>query len=257
MTKSFIEEVQAMKRRVIAVIVTLLVVLVLASSVAVPTSAQGNVNYVAYISQPGDTLAKLAREFCTTWQEIYELNQAAIGPDPNVLAPETHLVLPDRCGPPSGGSNGVYDRGPRLGANGVVVGNVYTVAWGDTLYSISLRFGVPMSELMRLNGLTSEKIHFGQKLIIPGLAQALPSPPYKDFASGECILNPFADVPLYDYPDGSVVGQTVAGGAWPAIRGVRTSSGQTWYMIDTEPGSGNPPLWVRDRDTTKTGNCSW
>jgi LysM repeat protein len=140
-----------------------------------PAAAQSGVWYETYITQPGDSLAKIARQNCTTWEEIYSLNRDIIGPDSSVLSPGTRLTVPNRCG--SGGSpSGVYDRGPRLHANGTVNGNVYTVAWGDTLYSVSERFGVPVEELMRVNGLTSSKIYSGQQLIIPGLSSQ-PTPP--------------------------------------------------------------------------------
>ena len=40
-------------------------------------------------------------------------------------------------------SDPVYDRGPREHAMGTVSGSYYTVAAGDTFYSIGLRFGLP------------------------------------------------------------------------------------------------------------------
>lgn len=156
-----------------------LVAILATLALAGPATAQSNVPYVAYITAPGDRLAKLAREFCTTWNEIYDLNRGAIGPDANVLFPGTQLIIPNRCGlpgspPPASGGN-VYDRGPRMHANGTVLGNVYTVAWGDSLYSVSQRFGVSMSELAAINGLSSaNKIYGGQKLIIPGLTPGRP-----------------------------------------------------------------------------------
>lgn len=247
-----------MRRKLLMAAAVLLVVLAMTSSTAAPATAQSNVTYVARVTQQGDTLSKLAREFCTTWQEIYDLNRGAIGPDPNDLRPGTQLIIPNRCAPAGGAPGGVYDRGPRMGANGTVTGNAYTVAWGDTLYSISLRFGVPQPELMRVNGLTSSKIYGGQKLIIPGLGQAPPSSPnIKDFAPGECMISPYPNKPMYEYPDGPQQGYFVTSGTWPAIKGARTPSGQVWYMIDTEPDSGNPPSWVLDRDTAKAGNCYW
>ena len=47
--------------------------------------------------------------------------------DPNAITPGMRLTVPNRCGaagPPTG-VPGVYDRGPRLHANGTVSGNVY------------------------------------------------------------------------------------------------------------------------------------
>ena len=44
----------------------------------------------------------------------------------------------------------------------------YTVVSGDTLSHISARFGVPISEIMKANGITSHIIHIGQKLTLNG-----------------------------------------------------------------------------------------
>ncbi|MGB1286762.1 MAG: LysM peptidoglycan-binding domain-containing protein [Aggregatilineales bacterium] len=48
-------------------------------------------------------------------------------------------------------------------------GQTYTVAAGDNLYRISLRFGVPMTALATANNLTNVNLIFvGQQLVIPG-----------------------------------------------------------------------------------------
>lgn len=44
---------------------------------------------------------------------------------------------------------------------------VYVVRWGDTLFSISLRFNTTVPALMAANGLTSYNIYAGQLLVIP------------------------------------------------------------------------------------------
>jgi len=51
---------------------------------------------------------------------------------------------------------------------GVVVGGTtYVVRWGDTLFSISLKFGTTVDAIKEANGLTSDFIIVGQELIIP------------------------------------------------------------------------------------------
>jgi LysM repeat protein len=144
-------------------------------------NAQQKVSYETYVVQRGDTLAKIAGKYCTTWQEVYELNRGAIGPNPNVLYVGTSLKVPNRCG--SGGGSGggsgenVYDRGPRTHANGTVSGNHYTVVRGDTVYSIAARFGITTNKLMRANGIANSRtLRTGQKLIIPGLVSGTPTP---------------------------------------------------------------------------------
>jgi LysM repeat protein len=43
----------------------------------------------------------------------------------------------------------------------------YTVKSGDTLYDIGLKFGVSVTDIKKLNGLTSTALHVGQVLKIP------------------------------------------------------------------------------------------
>jgi len=49
----------------------------------------------------------------------------------------------------------------------VVGGTTYIVRWGDTLFSISLKFGTTVDAIKEANGLTSDFIIVGQELIIP------------------------------------------------------------------------------------------
>jgi LysM repeat protein len=242
----------------------LLVVIMLSLGIAALAAAQSKSNtipVVEYRVQSGDTLAKIARKYCTTWEEIYDMNAGIIGADPSDLVPDTLIYIPHRCGAPPGpgGAPGVYERGPRLHANGEAIGNVYIAAPGDTLYSVGQRFGVPWEEIARVNNV--QKLEPGQKIIIPGLAPA-PQPPAtspstKDFQPGECVLTPFQGAPSFTYPDGPQSGIFGVGGSWSAIKGVRMPSGEFWYMIDTEPSTSNPPEWVRAVDTAQTGDCSW
>lgn len=152
-----------------------LIVVVAILLTALPVAAQSHVTYVV---QPGDTLSKIARNFCTTWQTIYDMNRAAIGPNPSVITAGTVLTVPNNCG--GGGSSGVFDRGPRTHATGTFRAPYYTVAWGDTLTSIGQRFGVSPQAIMNANGLTSSVIQPGQVLIIPGTGTTpppVPNPP--------------------------------------------------------------------------------
>ena len=121
----------------------------------------------------------------TTWEEIYQLNAAAIGPNPDVLKPGTVLYVSHRCAAPPPSSGRIYDRGPSMYANGTVNGNVYTVAAGDTWYSIGQRFGMPWETISNANG--GGSLYPGRQLIIPGLASAPPPPAKNAYVS---ITNP-------------------------------------------------------------------
>lgn len=172
-----------MKQHKTLLIVVLVPILVLTTFLALPATASASgsdVPYVTYVAKHGDWLAKIARQYCTTWQEIYSLNRSAIGPYPDKLVPGTVLKVPNGCD--GGGSTpdgaGVYDRGPREHARGTVTGNTYTVAYGDTIYSISKRFGVSQQALMQANPIKNpSRIYAGQKLAIPGLVPPKPPKP--------------------------------------------------------------------------------
>ncbi len=50
---------------------------------------------------------------------------------------------------------------------------MYTVGWGDTLYSIAARYGMSVNVLMQANGLRNPNyIYIGQRLLIPGTVSA-------------------------------------------------------------------------------------
>src|SRR5512135_2687103 len=157
-----------MKRSVLLLALTLVLITLLVPA----ASAQSSVPIVTYTVQPGDTLAKIASRYCTTWQEIYNMNAYVIGPDPNVLNPGTVLYVPNRC-PASGGSGscaGVHDHGPSMYASGTLYGNVYTVNAGDTWYSIGVRFGLPWEQISAANG--GGGLYPGRQLIIPCLTSS-------------------------------------------------------------------------------------
>lgn len=143
------------------------IAIILVHSILIPAAAQEQ----GYRVRAGDTLASIARQFCTTWQDVYYNNEGILGSDPNVLNPGVLIYVADRCGQ----SSGVYDRGPSPYANGYVVGNIYNTAPGDTFYSIGVRFGLPWREIARANG--DGDLYAGRQLRIPGLNQGPPRPP--------------------------------------------------------------------------------
>lgn len=247
-------------------IAILMVVLVLGLGLVSFTSAQSTgTTFEQYVVQPGDTLSKIAAKYCTTWQEVYYYNAGTIGSDPNAIEAGMVLYIPDRCSDSGEGSDpSVYDRGPRLGANGTVVGNVYYAAAGDNLFAVAQRFGVRLDVLQQVNGITDpNKLEPGQAIVIPGLSTTPPPQPppsnitTKTFAQGECTLTPLTGAPAYSYPDGPQVNTFPGGVQYPAVQGVKTELGTYWYSLQASPGTSNPLLWVQDRDTATAGNCRW
>lgn len=72
-------------------------------------------------------------------------------------------------------------------------GSTIEVASGDTLYAISKKHGVPVSELMRANNLTGPQLRVGQKLVLPSgqrRVASLPSAPMAEPAPPPAVLPP-------------------------------------------------------------------
>ena len=66
-------------------------------------------------------------------------------------------------------SSGIPDGGPSEHAQGTINGDVYTVVWGDTIFSIARRFGVGEQALMDRNNIRSPyRLLAGTRIIIPG-----------------------------------------------------------------------------------------
>ncbi len=92
-------------------------------------------------------------------------------------------------------SSTVYDRGPRQHATGTVSGSYYTVAAGDTFYSIGLRFGLSWQEITRANNLADDaSVVPGTPLLIPGLVPDVPPPSGPSFIG---ITNPTPGSTVY------------------------------------------------------------
>lgn len=153
--------------RILSKIAALAFVLV-AAFVLLPGQAAAQ-EYVTVVVQPGDTLGKIAARYCTSWQTIYDINRQTIGADPSRIVQGMYLTVPDGCGGavqlPGSTSPGIYDRGPSTHASGYYNAPYYTVAWGDTLFSIGTRFGLSVDALRQTNNLVNT-INSGQLLVI-------------------------------------------------------------------------------------------
>jgi LysM repeat protein len=165
-----------MKHRYLYLISALLVILAVCLP---PNTAYAQTTNIQYVVQPYDSLKSIAYKYCTTWDAIYNLNYATIGPNPNLIYPGMVLIVPANCSP--GGNtpppSGVYDRGPRAHATGTYYAPYYTVARGDTLSAIGQRFGIPWQNIAAANHINGTTIYTGQVLFIPGTTTGTPPPP--------------------------------------------------------------------------------
>lgn len=103
-------------------------------------------NYDTYIVKKGDTLYSIARNFNVSVNEIMALNNLSS----SVLTPGQTLVIPKK---ENNGNTNTYQ--------------TYTVQKGDTLFSISRKFGVDVNTIKQLNNLSSDTLSIGQQLKIP------------------------------------------------------------------------------------------
>lgn len=116
--------------------------------------------------QPGETLYTLGLRYGVSWQEIAQLN--GLGPT-GILQIGAVLRIPG-----SGEAAFVSSpAAPAAQANVPQAEQTYTVAPGDTLLGIALRFGVDWQTLAAANGLDGRSVlQIGDRLVIPGVGQA-------------------------------------------------------------------------------------
>ncbi len=103
-----------------------------------------------YIVQKGDTLYSIALKYNTTPTAIMNKNNLTS----NVLSVGQTLTIPGDVE-----STGNDDD--------VINTNTYIVQRGDSLYSISMAYGVSVDDLKRANNLTTDVLTIGQLLTIP------------------------------------------------------------------------------------------
>ena len=66
-----------------------------------------------------------------------------------------------------GGEGGASAQGASRGAGGVTPGGVYLVAEGDTLWDLSVRWGISVKDIKRANRLRRDALKPGQRLKVP------------------------------------------------------------------------------------------
>jgi LysM repeat protein len=229
----------------------MLIVVVLAGALAAPAAASGNAQTVSYVVKPDDTLSSIARQFCTTWQQIYYANQAAIGPNPNVLRSGTLLVVPNQCGgqPPQPTPPAGCNLGPIPHAMGPLNGNIYTVVAGDTLFSIARRFCTTVNLLATTNGIPHPaRIYVGQRLAVPVGTTPTPTPTPPAQQRYLSISSPLPNQ-VVSYPTFTATGTGAGLFEGNVVVKAYTSSGgfitqQAVILQGANVGTGGPGTWT-------------
>ena len=107
----------------------------------IPTKTVDIGDVEIYQVKAGDTLYSIAKKYNTDVKQLKTINNL----DTNELAIGQLLNVP----------------------SGLTLVNTYVVSKGDSLYSISKKFGVSVNKIKEANKLTDNKLAVGQKLIIP------------------------------------------------------------------------------------------
>lgn len=125
------------------------------NKINIPLPSKDGVNY--YIVQPGDTMWLIARKFGVSLDALLRANpQVADGDKINV---GEKILIPQ--------------------SSGVTGGGTYTVRSGDTMWLIAKKFGISLSELIRLNPQIKDPnvIYPGQKINVPQSGAKPPQQP--------------------------------------------------------------------------------
>jgi len=150
----------------------------------------------------GDTLDAIADRLDVTVEQL----KAANGLKRNIIQPGEVLKNPKAQ------SEAKTSSGRKVAVEAKAPPESYTVARGDTIYSISKRFGVSMDALRRANGLSSKaQIHTGQKLQLPGDNAAEDTQAAEDMARQSSRPNGRSSRSRDEAPSETVEGRSAAG----------------------------------------------
>jgi LysM repeat protein len=131
------------------------------NATAVPAATQTPVpTTTVYVVQPDDTLGRIAVRFNTTVAALAQLN-GIVNPDRIDVSQRLNIPVPGAPTPtPAAQSAATATSTPPTPTT-------YVVQPGDNLYRLSVRFGISMSRLVQLNGITDPSLLFvGQRLIV-------------------------------------------------------------------------------------------
>lgn len=141
----------------------------------------------AYEIQPGDTAWSISRRYGVTMAELLERNGLT---EDSVIKAGSTLILPTgaratappptprpvvQTPPPTTPTPPTTSAATTAGTEPLPTDGVYAVQPGDSLWTISRKFGTTIDALREANRLTTDLLHPGQELLIPGAA-TLPKP---------------------------------------------------------------------------------
>ncbi len=125
-------------------------------ALAMPAAAQGT----SYVVQPGDTLYAIARRYGIS------VNALAAA---NGLTPRSWIYVGQSLTLPDAGTAPAPAPAPTPATTGI-----HIVQPGENLFRLGLRYGTTAAAIRAANGLSSDLIYVGQRLVIPGAGGGVP-----------------------------------------------------------------------------------
>ncbi|WP_077619839.1 LysM peptidoglycan-binding domain-containing protein [Bacillus sinesaloumensis] len=161
-----------------------------------PTPVQETPETTTYTVVAGDTLYGISVKFGTTVDNLRLLNNLST----NVLSigqvlkvPGTNVAAPTEPTPEITTPPPTPEVAPSPAPEENQAPTTYTVAAGDTLYSISQRFGIPVDSIRSANNLSSTNLTIGQVLTLPGqddvVSPVITTPPTEPTVVSTQIIN--------------------------------------------------------------------
>jgi peptidoglycan endopeptidase LytF len=138
---------------------------------------------IEHVVQPGESLSRIAQQYGLTMDELMAIN-GITDPDTIVIGEPLRLtpVINTEAAQPGAPAPLTTNSGNPI----ATLNRTYTVAAGDSVSYIALRFGVDESALRWLNGLdTAHILELGQVLILPATSRELVFMPKGDIAADE------------------------------------------------------------------------
>jgi len=182
-----------------------------------------------YTVKKGDTLSGIAARHGVSARELAELNNIE---NPDKIRVGQKLILPAYAAPQR-----VKKMKKAVVSARRVAGEGYVVRRGDTLSGIAVRYGTTVKALKEANGLSSDKILVGQKLIIPGGKAAR-----KEAAESVPVTEPSAPAPApaaAPVPESPVVepgGTAPEAAPEPSVVGTEETSSGAAQSVGQESG---------------------
>jgi LysM repeat protein len=181
-----------------------------------------------YTIRTADTLSAIAKRFNTTVEALMEANGIT---DATRIRVGTQITIVQ---PPDYSSTMAYE--------------TYEVQQGDTLYTLSAKYGLTIAEIKEINDLQSDALSIGQQLRIP-VGTATPTPTLTPSPTLTPTPGPPWPAPvLLSPPDGTIFEgpDTIILLAWASV-GILSED--EWYVLSLQELGGGaeqvPPVWTK------------